>query len=388
MRSHHSRLGLLLVIGLAAWLNGCTGENRDVPTAPTAPTTTGGAPVGSSGATVAAKTDKAGVCHTNDEGDYKLLNVSGNALSAHLEHGDGQPGDPVPGGGFVLGPACELLPDTDGDGTPDHTDTDDDNDGQLDDDESACGSDPLDATSLSPDFDDDGVPDCTDPDDDNDGVSDADDAFPFDPTESRDTDGDGIGDNSDPDADGDGQSNVEEIACGSDPFDAASLCASPTPLLDQAQEVFGGQFNGGTATFVWQQGVTAGLTGQVTGLELYFHAFSNHGVSVYLNRGAPWQTDAHDWAVSIPAGGLTSSAWNAFDLTGSAVFVNAGDQLSIGIHGQGPSSPTNWFGGSGGDAYPGGTLWIRRVLPILFPPEVHSTGAFDMAFRLYVDPTP
>ena len=55
-----------------------------------------------------------------------------------------------------------------------------------------------------PDFDGDGIPDITDPDDDNDGVKDGNDAFPFDDTESVDTDGDGIGNNADTDDDGDG----------------------------------------------------------------------------------------------------------------------------------------------------------------------------------------
>lgn len=69
--------------------------------------------------------------------------------------------------------------DNDGDGIPDDVDTDDDNDGQLDVDELACGSDPLDAASLSPDYDGDSIPDCVDTDDDNDGVADDVDAFPF-----------------------------------------------------------------------------------------------------------------------------------------------------------------------------------------------------------------
>jgi len=41
----------------------------------------------------AAKAPKVDVCHLDDEGGYHLINVSGNALSAHIAHGDGQPGD-------------------------------------------------------------------------------------------------------------------------------------------------------------------------------------------------------------------------------------------------------------------------------------------------------
>ncbi len=113
--------------------------------------------------------------------------------------------------------------DSDFDGIPDVTDADDDNDGQSDEHETACGSDPLDASSVSTDTDSDNIPDCVDPDDDGDGVNDEEDAFPLDPSEDTDTDNDGIGNNADTDDDGDGQSDEDEIACGSDPLDASSV---------------------------------------------------------------------------------------------------------------------------------------------------------------------
>ena len=81
---------------------------------------------------------------------------------------------------------CHPNSDSDRDGVPDITDTDDDNDGTLD---------TADALPLNP---------TEDTDTDNDGVGDNADAFPSDPTESVDTDGDGVGDNVDVDADGDG----------------------------------------------------------------------------------------------------------------------------------------------------------------------------------------
>lgn len=66
------------------------------------------------------------------------------------------------------------------------------------------------------------IGDACDPDDDNDGVADENDAFPFDPNESADNDNDGIGNNADPDDDNDGQTDANEMACGSNPLDAAS----------------------------------------------------------------------------------------------------------------------------------------------------------------------
>ncbi|MGB7298508.1 MAG: RICIN domain-containing protein [Burkholderiaceae bacterium] len=74
-----------------------------------------------------------------------------------------------------------------------------------------------DSESSAPalDSDGDGLPDATDPDDDNDGVNDTQDAFPLDPTESLDTDGDGIGNNTDTDDDGDGVLDIDDL----DPLD-------------------------------------------------------------------------------------------------------------------------------------------------------------------------
>ena len=112
--------------------------------------------------------------------------------------------------------------DTDHDGIGNNADTDDDNDGQTDADEIACGSEPLNASSKAADFDADNIPDCVDTDDDNDGVLDVDDAFPLDPAESVDTDHDGIGNNADTDDDNDGQTDADEVACSSDPLNAAS----------------------------------------------------------------------------------------------------------------------------------------------------------------------
>ncbi|WP_198319143.1 BspA family leucine-rich repeat surface protein [Arenibacter algicola] len=61
---------------------------------------------------------------------------------------------------FPLDPTEDT--DTDDDGTGDNADLDDDGDGQSDEDETDCGSDPLDASSISADADNDSIPDCVD----------------------------------------------------------------------------------------------------------------------------------------------------------------------------------------------------------------------------------
>ena len=109
--------------------------------------------------------------------------------------------------------------DLDADGIGNNSDLDDDGDGQLDKDELACGSDPLDVNNASDDSDKDNLPDCLDEDDDNDGVNDTSDAFPLNPSEWTDTDRDGIGNNADTDDDNDNYTDLDELACSSDPLD-------------------------------------------------------------------------------------------------------------------------------------------------------------------------
>ncbi len=88
--------------------------------------------------------------------------------------------------------------DTDGDGTGDYYDTDDDNDGVPDVNDAL----PQDA-SETVDTDNDGTGNNADTDDDGDGAADGDDVYPLDGAEWADTDGDGTGNNADPSDDGD-----------------------------------------------------------------------------------------------------------------------------------------------------------------------------------------
>lgn len=106
--------------------------------------------------------------------------------------------------------------DNDHDSIGDACDPDDDNDGQSDVDEIACGSNPMDANSKATDTDNDNQPDCVDTDDDNDGVPDTNDNCPLVANANQaDDDSDGIGNACDPnpndgptgDLDGDGVAN-------------------------------------------------------------------------------------------------------------------------------------------------------------------------------------
>lgn len=119
-------------------------------------------------------------------GVYTFPNVADSDNDGVSDDVDNCPADPNPGqedlDGDGIGDVCDpdrdgdsvdnvndAFPDdptesvdTDGDGIGNNADTDDDNDGQSDADETACGSDPLDANSTSPDADGDNIPDCVD----------------------------------------------------------------------------------------------------------------------------------------------------------------------------------------------------------------------------------
>jgi|GEM_PF-3258545 len=121
----------------------------------------------------------------------------------------------------------EGFPDSDGDGTANCVDSDDDNDGFSDAAEIAAGSNPLNSNSTPevcdggdndldgqtdegfPDSDGDSTADCVDFDDDNDGVGDSADNCPFHPNSGQgNNDGDSLGDECDPDDDNDGYNDV------------------------------------------------------------------------------------------------------------------------------------------------------------------------------------
>ncbi len=54
--------------------------------------------------------NKVDVCHVTGNGSYILITIAEPALPAHLNHGDGQPGDPVSGmEGFVFDESCEPV---------------------------------------------------------------------------------------------------------------------------------------------------------------------------------------------------------------------------------------------------------------------------------------
>lgn len=101
-------LAVLLPLALA----GCDAAGPDPATAdarPDAGFTT--VRMSGDGPAVRGRQDKVAVCHSDDDGTFRLIEVGAPALPAHIRHGDGAPGGAVPGRpGFVFDEACAPVP--------------------------------------------------------------------------------------------------------------------------------------------------------------------------------------------------------------------------------------------------------------------------------------
>jgi hypothetical protein len=82
---------------------------------PTAPSVAAASPVAQAAAATetaitASRANTALVCHRDGTGDFAPLYVNPQAVPAHLGHGDGQVGSPVPGGqpNAVFGANCAM----------------------------------------------------------------------------------------------------------------------------------------------------------------------------------------------------------------------------------------------------------------------------------------
>ena len=153
-------------------------------------------------------------------------------------------------------------------------------------------------------------------------------------------------------------------------FVIGPLTASAIPIVDQQSTNTNVSYASLTSTY--QQGVTAGLTGLLTGFE--FRVNSTDGgdgiLDLFVNLGAPWQTDTNDFEA---LGFVAVLGWNLIDLSAAGIFVIPGTRFTIGIRGVGGDIyPT--FAGSTVNSYAGDALYNNGTV---------RNG--DMMFFTYVD---
>jgi hypothetical protein len=96
---------------------------------------------------------------------------------------------------------------------------------------------------------------------------------------------------------------------------------------------------------------------------------------VSVTLGAPWQSGVPDWTTTT----VLDAGWNTFNLSKAKIFVAAGDEYTIGIHGQSATHSFNpGFGFSYGDEYLGGDLFMNG--------STAGSEGNDLLFRTYVKP--
>jgi len=149
------------------------------------------------------------------------------------------------------------------------------------------------------------------------------------------------------------------------------------PLLDQFNiGDAAGALNGGTTLYTWQQGVTAGISGQLTRLDLFVAidpAFGdNNATEVSVTLGAAGQEGTLVWSTTEQL----RSGWNTFDLSKAKIFLDEGEEYAISVQGQSADNFNPGIAYSVGDVYPAGALFLNGSIDIY---EGH-----DMLFRTYV----
>jgi hypothetical protein len=142
--------------------------------------------------------------------------------------------------------------------------------------------------------------------------------------------------------------------------------------LDQQSPDHSNYVNTTTAPLVWQQEVTVGLAGPLLQIDLYVIETGSAGL--FINAGAPWQSDAHDFTTTFAP---TTTGWASIDVSSAGLAFNVNDHFVIGIQ--------NTNGGLGlgggyepGGCYDGGQLWSD------YGSGPGIVADLDFAFRTYV----
>ena len=158
---------------------------------------------------------------------------------------------------------------------------------------------------------------------------------------------------------------VGALAVGSALIATTSAVGSPPeatgkPILDQFNTgIPNSSINGGSTAYEWQQGVTAGIAGQLTRIDLFVVIDAALGevsaTEFSVRLGSPWNSSTPVWATTAVLG----QGWNTFDLAKAKIFVDVGVEYAIGIHGQSEFNFNPGIGISYDEQYPGGDLFVN-----------------------------
>jgi hypothetical protein len=152
-------------------------------------------------------------------------------------------------------------------------------------------------------------------------------------------------------------------------------------VLDQSNYVPGASINtyNGTSALVWQQGVVAGVGGQLAEIHLFAELdpenIADNSATVFITLGKPWQTNAPKFTKLVEFTG-TSSGWTAIDVRSAGITLYPGQAFVIGFQGQ---DSTQWptLLGTSLDGYGPGQLFVNGAAI----GEANS----DFAFKTFVD---
>ena len=129
------------------------------------------------------------------------------------------------------------------------------------------------------------------------------------------------------------------------------------PVLDQSNEAMSSLINGGSSAYRWGQGVTVGITGRLMEISLFVGLGESAPTptQLWISQGAPGQSDPV-WTTTE----VLEPGWHTFNVMNAKIFVTAGDEFTIGIHGQNDHNNANpGFGISYDEQYPAGQLFMN-----------------------------
>lgn len=168
--------------------------------------------------------------------------------------------------------------------------------------------------------------------------------------------------------------------------------AFATIILDQGNAALSPQSFGLSSELTWQQGVTAGQTGKLSNVDVFFLEAGSVEFSIY--GSAPWNTSTAAFRSVVNV----TSGWNSINVDSANFYVDIGKQFSIGLHGVGPPDTvgpsfggSGVFGGNNNGAYAGGELWWQFQDQFGRGTNPQPLGApidppiYDMGFRTYVE---